>query len=56
MAVPRERQLDSTFSLLREGYRFIQRREVPPQDPGYSLSRMPALPKSRFVMTNVRRC
>jgi fatty-acid peroxygenase len=31
------------------------RYDVPPQDLGYSLSRLPALPRSRFVMTNVRR-
>ncbi|PLR89155.1 cytochrome P450 [Bacillus sp. T33-2] len=29
--------------------------EVPPQDLSYSLSKMPSLPESGFVMTNIRR-
>ena len=46
-----------TISLLKEAVKFLSslRYAVPPQDLSVSLSRMPAIPKSRFVITNVER-
>lgn len=47
-----------TIDAMRVGLEFLANRldyDVPEQDLGLSLSRMPALPDSRFMMTNVRR-
>jgi fatty-acid peroxygenase len=46
-----------TIELMKAALRVLTRRityEVPPQDLSISLTRIPALPASRFVMTNVR--
>ncbi len=46
-----------TIELIKSSVRFLTRRisyEVPPQDLSISLSRIPAQPASRFVITNAR--
>lgn len=46
-----------TITLLKSGMDFISGHlayEVPPQDLSYSLRRMPAIPKSRFIISNVK--
>lgn len=46
-----------TIMLLKTGIEFIAKHlsyKVPPQDLSYSLSRMPAIPKSRFIMSCLR--
>ncbi|MGK5742294.1 hypothetical protein [Micromonospora sp. URMC 103] len=56
--IPADRAPDSTLAFLWEGYRFIgarMRYDVSPQDLAVSLRRMPTLPPSGFVVTNVRR-
>ena len=46
-----------TISLMKEAVKFLSslRYTVPPQDLSVSLSRLPAIPKSRLVMTDVQR-
>lgn len=47
-----------TIALMKHAATFLTRAmryDVPPQDLGISLSRMPALPRSGFVMRNIRR-
>jgi fatty-acid peroxygenase len=47
-----------TIELIKTAVRLLateMRYDVPPQDLGYSLSRLPAVPRSRFVIATVRR-
>lgn len=47
-----------TIALMKRALRFLTREmtyDVPEQDLDISLTRVPAIPKSRFVMSNVRR-
>lgn len=46
-----------TVALLKSGMEFIAEHlsyRIPPQDLSYSLRRMPAIPKSRFIISNVK--
>jgi len=46
-----------TLSVLKQAMHFLARRlryDVPPQDLSYDLTRMPTMPRSGFIMRNVR--